>query len=80
MADKLMPATGVDVTAAGAASLYRDFLDGWVIDLVDAASADRIASDLDVRVEVAQTLMHTVEDSAALAKVALELARSIAAV
>jgi LPPG:FO 2-phospho-L-lactate transferase len=77
MADKLMPSTGVDVTAAGAASLYRDFLDGWVIDLVDADLAEGIASSLDVRVEVAQTLMHTVEDATALAKVALELARSM---
>ena len=77
MADKLMPSAGVEVTAAGAASLYRDFLDGWVIDLVDASLADEIGSSLDVRVEVAQTLMHTVEDSAALAKVALELAREL---
>ena len=77
MADKLMPAAGVDVTAAGAATLYRDFLDGWVIDLVDAELAEQIASTLDVRVEVAQTMMHTVEDAAALAKVALELARTL---
>jgi LPPG:FO 2-phospho-L-lactate transferase len=76
MADKLMPAAGVDVTATGAASLYRDFLDGWVIDLVDASLANEIES-LGLRVEVAQTLMHTVEDAAALAKVALELARSM---
>jgi LPPG:FO 2-phospho-L-lactate transferase len=77
MADKLMPSAGVDVTAAGAASLYRDFLDGWVIDLVDASAADEISSALNIRVEVAQTLMHTVEDAAALAKVALELARGL---
>jgi LPPG:FO 2-phospho-L-lactate transferase len=77
MADKLMPSAGVEVSALGAATLYRDLLDGWVIDLVDADLADRIASELEVRVEVAQTLMHTVEDAAALAKVALELARSL---
>jgi LPPG:FO 2-phospho-L-lactate transferase len=78
MADKLMPSAGVDVTATGAASLYRDFLDGWVIDLVDAPLAQEIEA-FGVRVEVAQTLMHTVEDSAALAKVALELARDLRA-
>jgi LPPG:FO 2-phospho-L-lactate transferase len=76
MADKLMPAAGVEVTATGAASLYRDFLDGWVIDLVDAELSPAIEA-LDVRVEVAQTMMHTIEDSTALAKVALELARSL---
>ena len=76
MADKLMPAAGAEVTAAGAASLYRDFLDGWVIDLVDAPLAEAIAAT-GVRVEVAQTMMRTVEDAAGLAKVTLELARSL---
>jgi LPPG:FO 2-phospho-L-lactate transferase len=76
MADKLMPSAGVDVTAIGAASLYRDFLDGWVIDLVDASLATDIES-FGVRVEIAQTLMHTPEDAAALAKAALELARGL---
>ncbi len=76
MADKLMPAAGAEVTALGAASLYRDFLDGWVIDLVDASLAPDIEG-LGVRVEVAQTLMHTVEDAASLAKVSLELARGL---
>jgi len=77
MADKLMPAVGVEVTAVGAATLYRDFLDGWVIDLVDAQLAREVEA-LGVRVEVAQTMMHTVEDAAGLAKVAMELARSLA--
>jgi LPPG:FO 2-phospho-L-lactate transferase len=78
MADKLMPAAGVEVSALGAASLYRDVLDGWVIDLVDADLARRV-EELGVRVEVAQTLMHTIEDAASLAKIALELARSLRA-
>jgi LPPG:FO 2-phospho-L-lactate transferase len=77
MADKLMPSAGVEISALGAATLYRDLLDGWVIDLVDAELAGRISSELDVRVEVAQTMMNTAEDAAALAKVALELARSL---
>ncbi len=78
MADKLMPAAGVEVSALGAATLYRDILDGWVIDLADAALAGAIASEAGARVEVTQTMMHTVEDAASLAKVALELARSLA--
>lgn len=78
MADKLMPSAGVEVSAFGAATLYRDLLDGWVIDLVDAGLATKISTELDIRVEVTQTMMHTIEDAAALAKVALELARSLA--
>jgi LPPG:FO 2-phospho-L-lactate transferase len=78
MADKLMPSAGAEVSALGAARLYRDVLDGWVIDLVDANLGPVIASDLGIRVEVAQTLMHTVEDATALAKVALDLAGALA--
>ena len=77
MADKLMPSAGADVSALGAARLYRDILDGWVVDLVDAELAGTIADELGIRVEVAQTMMRTVEDAAALAKVALELARGL---
>jgi len=78
MADKLMPSAGAEVSALGAARLYRDVLDGWVIDLVDANLGPVIASELDVRVEVARTLMHTVEDATALAKVTLDLAGALA--
>jgi LPPG:FO 2-phospho-L-lactate transferase len=73
MADKLMPAAGAEVSATGAASLLAGVLDGFVIDLVDAPSADEVAA-LGLDVVVAQTMMHTVEDAAALAKTALELA------
>lgn len=73
MADKLLPIVGAEVSARGVASLYRDFLDGFVIDAIDADARDGIER-LDVTVEATQTLMHTPEDAAALAKVALELA------
>jgi LPPG:FO 2-phospho-L-lactate transferase len=76
MADKLMPAVGAEVTALGVATLYRDFLNGWVIDHVDASLVKEIET-LGVRVEVAQTMMHTVEDAAGLAKVAIEFAASL---
>ncbi len=78
MADKLMPSAGAEVSALGAARLYRDVLDGWVIDLVDANLGRVVASELGIRVEVAQTLMHTIEDATALAKVALDLAGALA--
>lgn len=73
MADRLMPAIAAEVSAAGVASLYKDFLDGFVIDLVDRALAGAIEA-LGARVAVAQTLMGTVEDASALAKAALDLA------
>lgn len=74
MADKLMPAAGAEVTCVGAASLLADVLDAFVIDVVDEASAPEVEA-LGVRCVVAQTMMHTVEDAAALAKTALEAAR-----
>ncbi|MFN2640435.1 MAG: 2-phospho-L-lactate transferase [Actinomycetota bacterium] len=72
MADKLMPAAGAPVTAVGAALLLRDVLDGYVIDLVDENLAGDVEA-LGLDVAVAQTMMRTVEDAAALAKVALTM-------
>lgn len=73
MADRLLPAVGADVSSAGVARLYVDFLDGWVIDEVDAGRAPELAA-LDLRVRVTQTLMRTPEVAAALARTALDLA------
>jgi LPPG:FO 2-phospho-L-lactate transferase len=76
MADRLMPAVGAEVSAAGAAGLYRDLLDGWVMDDVDAALAPAVEA-LGVRVELTRTLMRTPEDAAALAATALALAAGL---
>lgn len=73
MADRLLPAVGAEVSAAGVAALYRDFLDGWVIDLVDAALEPDVRA-LGVDVAVTNTMMREAEDAAALAKAALALA------
>jgi LPPG:FO 2-phospho-L-lactate transferase len=75
MADKLMPAAGAPVTAAGAASLLAGVLDGFVIDLVDDSLAPSVSA-LGLEVTVAQTMMRSVEDAAALAKVALTMAEN----
>jgi LPPG:FO 2-phospho-L-lactate transferase len=75
MADKLMPSAGVDVSCVGAATLLRDVLDAFVIDIVDESRAPEVEA-LGVRCVVAQTMMRTVEDAAALAKTALEAART----
>lgn len=76
MADRLMPAAGVEVSCAGVATLYRDFLDGLVVDTADAALAPAIRA-LGVEPEVAPTVMRGPEDSAALAKTALALAERV---
>jgi len=73
MADRLLPAVGAEVSAVGVARLYADFLDGWVIDDVDAVLADRITA-LGPQVAVTGTVMDTVEVAESLARTALELA------
>lgn len=77
MADKLMSGLGLDVSAAGVASLYADFLDGFVIDTRDAASLDAVAAAGECVAETAQTMMHTPEDAAGVAKAALSLAERL---
>lgn len=78
MADRLLPAVGADVSAAGVAALYAGFLDGWVIDDVDAEHADAIAAT-GVEVRVTDTVMRTPDVSAALARTVLTLAAGIGA-
>lgn len=67
MADRLLPVLGVEVSAAGVAELYAEWLDGWVIDDVDRALAPEISA-MGLEVEVANTLMDTLDDSEALAR------------
>jgi LPPG:FO 2-phospho-L-lactate transferase len=71
MADKLLPAWGVEVSARGVASLYGGLADAFVLDQVDRAQAAEVEA-LGLEAIVAQTLMRTIEDAAALAKVALD--------
>jgi LPPG:FO 2-phospho-L-lactate transferase len=70
MADKLLPAWEVEVSARGVAGLYADLVDAFVLDLLDADQAEDVTA-LGLRAVVAPTIMHTVEDAAALAKTAL---------
>jgi LPPG:FO 2-phospho-L-lactate transferase len=71
MADKLLPAWGAEVSARGVAGLYAGLADAFVLDAVDADQAGAVA-DLGLEPVVVPTLMHTVEDAAALAKATLE--------
>lgn len=77
MADRLLPVVGAEVSAVGVAALYRDFLDGWVIDAADRDAAAAV-TDLGIRVEVTDTIMRTPEVAAALARTALDLAAGLA--
>ena len=72
MADRLLPAVGAEVSCVGVAALYRDFLDGWLIDDVDAARAHEIEA-LGVRVGIAQTVMEAPAIAADVAKAVLAL-------
>lgn len=73
MADRLLPAEGVEVSCAGVARYYQDFLHGWLIDEVDEARADEIRG-LGVTVGVTQTVMENPAIAADVAKAVLALA------
>jgi LPPG:FO 2-phospho-L-lactate transferase len=70
MADRLLPAWGVEVSARGVAGLYAGLADAFVLDAVDAGQAGDVTA-LGLEAVVVPTLMRTVEDAAALAKAAL---------
>jgi LPPG:FO 2-phospho-L-lactate transferase len=73
MADRLLPAIGVEVSATGAALCYRGLVRGWVIDETDRTLTDAVERQ-GFDVVVAPTLM--VDDGAAevVARAALRLA------
>ncbi|MGH2654724.1 MAG: 2-phospho-L-lactate transferase [Actinomycetota bacterium] len=74
MADRLMPAVGLEVSALGAASAYRGVLRGWVVDERDAGLAARIEDTLGMRVTVTDTIMADDEVAERVARAALDLA------
>jgi LPPG:FO 2-phospho-L-lactate transferase len=76
MADRLLPAIGVEVSARGVAGMYEDLLDGWVIDEVDGGSARDIEA-LGVEVSITDTMMRDADVAAALARTTLELAARV---
>jgi LPPG:FO 2-phospho-L-lactate transferase len=73
MADRLLPAIGVEVSAAGVAGHYADVLSGWVIDRVDGGLRPRVEA-LGLRAAVTDTVMAGDVEAEALARVALDLA------
>ncbi len=69
-ADKLMRGVGLEVSACSVARLYADFVDTFVIDVVDSGEKAEIEK-LGVEVKVANTVMRSLEDKVQLAKVVL---------
>ncbi|HEU4831328.1 MAG TPA: 2-phospho-L-lactate transferase [Actinomycetota bacterium] len=72
MADRLMPAAGAEVTAAGAAEYYRGLLGAWVVDDVDRALIPRIEAT-GLRVGATDSIMTDDAKAEALARFALGL-------
>lgn len=71
-ADKFMRFLGVEVSPYGVAWLYRDFLDGLVVDIRDSIQTVRIEK-LGIKTLTTDTLMRSIEDKVRLAKAALNL-------
>ncbi len=67
---KMMTELGLDPSAGTVAQRYAELLDGYVIDHADMSEVVSI----DARVTLAQTLMTTIEDREALAKIVLDAA------
>jgi LPPG:FO 2-phospho-L-lactate transferase len=70
-ADQMLASLGHESSAVGVAKLYRDVLDGFVIDKVDAAQQADIEA-LGLRVLVTDAIMHDREDRVRLAQEILD--------
>ena len=72
MADRLMPAAGIEVTATGVARHYRDLISAFAFDERDGALAPGIEA-LGLRVGVLDTVMRDDDRAAVVARAALDL-------
>jgi len=70
-ADKLMRGLGLEVSAYSVACLYKDFLDVFVMDVIDEEERLRIER-LGVDVVVTNTIMKTLKDRVELAKIVVK--------
>jgi LPPG:FO 2-phospho-L-lactate transferase len=71
---KMMRELGLEVSAAAVAARYGDLLDGYVIDNADADAVGSVRP----QVTVAKTLMKSIADRMALARVMLDAADALA--
>jgi len=74
MADKLMPAVGIEVSAAGVAAHYRGVLGAWLVDRADREALPAIRA-LGLRTAATDTIMTDDERAEAVARAALDLLR-----
>jgi LPPG:FO 2-phospho-L-lactate transferase len=70
-ADRIMANLGLEVSAYGVASFYRELLDHLVIDKSDEEQKGHIEA-LGIKVTVTDTVMRSLEDSIRLAKTVME--------
>ncbi|MEO7000958.1 MAG: 2-phospho-L-lactate transferase [Ktedonobacterales bacterium] len=75
-ADRMLTDLGYESSAVGVATLYRDLLQGMVIDEADAHDAPRIEA-LSMRVLVTQTVMRDTTDRERLARETLAFAATL---
>jgi LPPG:FO 2-phospho-L-lactate transferase len=79
MADKVLSAIGVESTAAAVAQHYGSgLLDGWLVDTVDAGSAQAV-EDAGIRCRAVPLMMNGTEATAQMAREALALAEEVSA-
>ena len=76
-ADRMLASLGHDVSPLGVAGLYRDLIDGLVIDRQDASLAPAVEA-LGTRVLVTETIMRSTDDRERLARETLDFARALA--
>src|SRR4051812_1110149 len=72
MAERLMPAVRIDVSAAGVARSYRDFLGGWLVDDADASGIPDVEA-IGIRCRATDTIMVDDDRAEAVARATLEL-------
>jgi len=72
MADRLMPAVGIEVSALGVASSYKELLAGWLVDDADEAAVVEVEG-LGIRCRATDTIMVDDDRAEAVARAALEL-------
>jgi len=76
-ADKLMRGLGLKASAYSVASLYRDFLNVFILDEVDEVEKEKIER-LGIKAIAANTIMRSLEDKVELARLALDALDSTA--
>lgn len=74
-ADKFMRALGYEPSPIGLVEIYKEFLDGVIIDVVDKDLAKIIMDRYGVKVKVANIIMTTLKDKVKLAEEVLDFAK-----